>query len=49
MKRTFRNTDHSNVMKDDSKNVSFLLPKRNVPLHPAHTFIAEIQLFQVHN
>jgi len=31
MKRTFRNTDHFNVMKEDSKNASFLLPKLKRP------------------
>lgn len=31
MKRTFRNTDHSNFMKEDGKNASFLLPKLKRP------------------
>lgn len=32
MKRTFRNTDHFNFMKEDGKNASFLLPKLKRPV-----------------
>lgn len=31
MKRTFRNTDHSNFIKDERKDASLLLPKLKRP------------------